>query len=69
MNFSVHAYKYTIKSIGFCIPTISLVLKQNQESRNFLSLEATLNSVLKNRPLFGAVDDYFHQAADNTPLS
>jgi hypothetical protein len=31
---------------------------------DFLRQEATVNSILKNRPLFGAVDDYLHQAAD-----
>lgn len=31
---------------------------------DFLRQEAGLNPVLKNRPLFGAVDDYLHQAAD-----
>ena len=31
---------------------------------DFLRQEATVNSLFKNRPLFGAVDDYLHQAAD-----
>ena len=31
---------------------------------DFLRQEATVNSMFKNRPLFGAVDDYLHQAAD-----
>ncbi len=31
---------------------------------DFLRQEATVNTAMKNRPLFGAVDDYLHQAAD-----
>ena len=31
---------------------------------DFLRQEATVNTLFRNRPLFGAVDDYLHQAAD-----
>lgn len=47
----------------------SLLVSQDQVALesvclDFLRQEATLNPAMKNRPLFGAVDDYLHQAAD-----
>ena len=47
----------------------SLLISQDQVALesvclDFLRQEATVNSILKNRPFFGAVDDYLHQAAD-----
>ncbi len=47
----------------------SLLISQDQVALesvclDFLRQEATMNTVMKNRPLFGAVDDYLHQAAD-----
>jgi hypothetical protein len=54
----------------------SLIVSQDQVALesvclDFLRQEATVNSAMKNRPLFGAVDDYLHQAADkvNWPAS
>jgi hypothetical protein len=47
----------------------SLIVSQDQVALesvclDFLRQESTMNAVMKNRPLFGAVDDYLHQAAD-----
>jgi len=47
----------------------SLLISQDQVALesvclDFLRQEATVNPILKNRPFFGAVDDYLHQAAD-----
>jgi len=47
----------------------SLLVSQDQVALesvclDFLRQEATVNTAMKNRPLFGAVDDYLHQAAD-----
>ena len=47
----------------------SLLVSQDQVALesvclDFLRQEATMNAAMKNRPLFGAVDDYLHQAAD-----
>jgi hypothetical protein len=54
----------------------SLLISQDQVALesvclDFLRQEATVNTLLKNRPLFGAVDDYLHQAADkaNWPVN
>jgi len=47
----------------------SLLISQDQVALesvclDFLRQEATVNPILKNRPFFGAVDDYLHQSAD-----
>ena len=47
----------------------SMLISQDQVALesvclDFLRQEATVNTLFKNRPMFGAVDDYLHQAAD-----